>query len=73
MSEIAGRCKKSLQTCGSGMSWPPPRSSDIAVDSRGLGSEIELLPNGQVADAALLAGAFVPDGRTNAEMSTIDS
>jgi hypothetical protein len=30
--------------------------ADLAVDSRGLGSEIELLPNGDLADGARLVG-----------------
>ena len=45
MGEILGRCKKSLQIARYCVSSPPHRSTDIAVDSRGLGSEIELLPN----------------------------
>jgi hypothetical protein len=47
---------------------------DIAVDSRGLGSEIELLPNGQVADATLLACASHVRARrpNDAGMSTFD-
>jgi hypothetical protein len=37
---------------------PPPLGfADLAVDSRGLGSEIELLPNGDVADGDGLADA----------------
>jgi hypothetical protein len=31
---------------------PPLRSSDFAVDSRGLGSEIGVLPNAEKADRA---------------------
>ena len=37
---------------GSGLRSPPLRSSDFAVDSLGLGSEIELLPNAEKADQA---------------------
>jgi hypothetical protein len=35
---------------------PPRGFADLAVDPRGLGSEIELLPNGDVADGGRAAG-----------------
>jgi hypothetical protein len=64
-----------------GSAPPPLRSSDFAVDSRGLGSEIELLPNPDVADgrrvgtatfgreAAARATAQVPKSR----VTTLDA
>jgi hypothetical protein len=45
MGDVWGRHKKVLQIGGFRCEPIALRSSDIAVDSRGLGSEIELLPN----------------------------
>jgi hypothetical protein len=39
---------------GSSLGSPPLRSSDVAVDSRGFGREIDSLPNDEDADAGSL-------------------
>ena len=54
--ETPGRCKKYLQIDGSRRWLTPLRSSDIAVDCRGLGSEIDLLPNARGGLASPAAG-----------------
>src|ERR1019366_10104800 len=45
---------------------PPPLGfADLAVDSRGLGSEIELLPNRDVADGGGLVGTSRSEEHTS--------
>jgi hypothetical protein len=49
MGEVWGRRKKYLQIVGLRWELVSSQSSDIAGDCRGLGSEIELLPNRKIA------------------------
>jgi hypothetical protein len=54
-AKYAGVAGSACKSVGSGASSPPLRSSDIAGDCRGLGSEIELLPNGDAGTGAELS------------------
>jgi TniQ len=52
-------CISTCKSMGSGVGSPPLRTSDIAIDSRGLGSEIELLPTGGTFEVSHSAGLAI--------------
>ena len=68
MGEICGCYKKYLQIDGFRLGLTSSQSSDIAVDSRGFGREMDSLPNGEVANASSPAGSArsLPRSRTAA-------
>ena len=70
MGEIRRAVRSTCKSMGSGLGSRPLRSSDIAVDSRGFGREIDSLPNDEDADAGSL-GRISPARRAATARATL--